>query len=314
MKIYFAYRTGYEPNHRKIEQFESGSILNWFQENWTNLCQNEEKVLGFKVYGFPIFLKENENTLTPSNLKILEEILSSKVYNNQITVQEDNIICSTDDDEIMLAWAIFTQDYAEKNPEKVAIWLNNGFPTDTHNEVYTGEVDGINIKTKGNENCRTYYMATTIYDGGHLEDLSKPVIFERVSLPNLPELLAKNNFFNEIDHPYRKDEIMFLQQFAKLLSAEKNLSQLYSIFSRFSQEELSNITYNNDFSATITSDYINKKSIDSKTICLVSEHLVEISIHWFGFFDYIVLFDDYWFNKNPELAKSIINFHKNEIL
>lgn len=31
MKIYFAYRTGYTPNHRQVQVLEANSILEWFQ-------------------------------------------------------------------------------------------------------------------------------------------------------------------------------------------------------------------------------------------------------------------------------------------
>jgi hypothetical protein len=56
------------------------------------------------------------------------------------------------------------------------------------------------------------------------------------------------------------------------------------------------------------------ENVDRLSKVVISEHLVEISLHWEGFYDYIVFFDDYWYNQHPTLAKSLINFHEKAML
>ncbi|MDY3317741.1 hypothetical protein PG630_10510 [Riemerella anatipestifer] len=314
MKIYFTYRTGYTPNHRQVQVVDANSILEWFQQNWDLLCEDEQKVIGFRVYGFPIFI-EDETIPIPKTLKELEEVLSSKVYLNDLIVKKDHIVGMTDDDEIMLAWAIFTEEYANKHPELTAIWLQDNIPTNVHSEPFQENVKGIEVKEKGTENCRVYYMATAIYDSGHFEYLTKPVVFNGVSLPNLPKFLAEKPSLNiKSNDYYRKDEVLSLQQFAKLLKNDNQLSDLYQTFSKFGLEELNSDTYEKDISKVITKEYIQRGVIDPKTQCRISNHFIEISIHWSDCYDYIVLFDDYWYNQHPTLAKSLINFHQKAML
>lgn len=315
MKIYFAYRTGYTPNHRQVQVLEANSILEWFQQNWQMLCTDEKSVIGFSVYGFPIFLEEEETSPIPKTLKELEDILSSKLYQNDLIVKKDHIICMTDDDEIMLAWAIFTEEYANKHPELTAIWLQDIMPTNAHSEPFRETVKGIKVTQKGTENCRTYYMATGIYDSGHFEYLTKPVIFDGVSLLNLPKFLIENSTLKiKSKDYYRPDEVLCLQQFAKLLETDYQLSDLFQTFSKFRLEELSSDTYEKDITKVITKEFIQKGAIDPKTQCRISNHFIEISIHWSDFYDYIVIFDDYWYNQHPTLAKSLMNFHEKAML
>lgn len=315
MKIYFAYRTGYTANHRQVQVIEANSILEWFQQNWETLCKDEQKAIGFRVYGFPIFLEEEETSPIPNTLKELEEVLSSKVYLNDLKVKKDHIVCMTDDDEIMLAWAMFTEEYANKHPELTAIWLQDQLPENAHSQPFQESVKGINVQQKGTENCRTYYMATAIYDSGHLEDLTKPIIFEGVSLPNLPKFLVENPSLKiKSNDYYRKDEVLYLQQFAKLLDTDNQLSELFQTFSKFRLEELGSATYEKDITNVITKEFIKKGALDPKTQCRISNHFIEISIHWSDFYDYIVLFDDYWYNQHPTLAKSLMNFHEKAML
>ncbi len=317
MKIYFAYRSAYTSNHRFIKEFEAESILDFFQKNWKLLCGNVETLkqfLGFYVYGLPIHTQENP----PKTLKKLKEILKEGVYLEKIFVHKDCITVMTDDDEIMLSWAIFTENYIQKHPLETNIWLTNPLPTNASENTQISYKKGQKIIQKGKEKCNTYYFSSVIYDGCNLEDLAMPVIINGVSLPNLCDFLVENSplKFNDNDaFYYQKRELLFLQQIAINLSLEKNTQNLINEFSTYILSDIFEKISIEEISTKITPEYLSQtKNQNPKTICNISEHFVEIMIRGRYFYDYIVLFDDYWYNQHETLAKSLINFYQKAML
>jgi hypothetical protein len=195
------------------------------------------------------------------------------------------------------------------------IWLQDSLPTNFSTVPYLEAVKGTKLKTNGTEHCRTYYLSTIIYDGSHLENLSQSIIIESVSLPNLipffkegePTKLSPN------DKNLKKVELLFLQRLATMYPCE-DLDEWAKLVANYHVGYLFNSTKLEKI-AEISHENLEAHTQDaSKSLCMVSEHLVEISLHWEGFYDYLIFFDDYWYNQHPTLAQSLINFHEKAIL
>ncbi len=302
MKIHFTYRSGYVPNNRYSKTFEANSVLDWFVQNWDKLTDEDEykTLLGTSVYGFPFSDYKSENPIAPPrNLKELKEKIESHVYSNEVFVKQDCVQVHTDDDEIELAWHVFDEKYAEANREKTKLWFLDNLPAAFGKTPYTEKIKGTSSKAKGDENARTYYLSTCIYDSCNFDSLSTAHIFKGVSLPNLVGFLRGNQTATTGKETTADYEIEFIQNLARKypsLSPEEFFGALtrYNLADPPSEDEIS-----------LPDDAPNEKSA-----LRYSEHLIEMMIEKSGFYDYIVLFDDYWLNENTELGLSLVHFHK----
>lgn len=326
MKIYFAYRTGYEPNLRFLNSFESDSILEWFLENWNTLCSEEySDLLGTDVYGFPItennegsesatqsffsklFGKKKQET-KPKNIQELLQILEAGIYVNEIEGNENYIKAATDDDEIELAWFIFTEEYKLKNEDKVAIWFNNTLPTSFGSKGLCIQQETFVLDQKGSGEGCTYFISSPIYDSGNFEGLDV-VKIEGVRINNLLHFLKQNDIEEGDEILYSLGELKYIKYLAEQLDSN-DLNAVFNAFSKFPLTELQDIDYKELTLAEIQEIEFNNAPEKSKVI--VNEHSIEVSVNSLEiFYNYYILIDDLWIEKNETLAKSLLYFGSN---
>lgn len=330
MKIYFAYRTAYKSNLRYIKEFNANSIFDWFAENWEILNSYEySNLLGTEVYGFPIEIEEkehpilsklfgekekveNSNNPNTENFQNLLELLEEVLYVEEISGNENCIKVLTDDDEIGLAWYIFTEDYKEQNKEKVEIWFNDTLPTSFGTNGINLTEDTPVLDSKGTNEGYTYFLSSPIYDGANLEDLTV-IKIEGVRLNNLLDFL-KNNEVNEIEGAfYATEELNYIKHIAN----ELNSNDLKIVLDTFANYPIT------DFEYILDGTEVKEKSLSEikkmelgnvpeKNKVLVNEHSAEISSNTMEiFYNYYLLIDDLWIEKNETLAKSILYFGQN---
>lgn len=334
MKIYFAYRTAYKENLRYIKEFKANSIYDWFIENWETLNSDQySDLLGTDVYGFPITIdveeveekkqsifsklfgkkEEGENTdkpyyKKPENFQNLLELLEEGLYVNEITGDEHCIKVATDDDEIQLGWFIFTEDYKNQNKEKVEIWFNDILPTSfgTSGIILSEEIP--TLDSKGTNEGYTYFLSSPIYDGSNLEDMTV-VKIEGVRLNNLLEFL-KNNDINEIeDVLYSIEELNYIKHIANQLKSN-DLKIVLETFANHPITELQDIEIREESLTAIKELKLN--NLPEKSRVIVNEHCAEISVNSIEiFYNYFLIIDDLWIEKNEILAKSILYFGQN---
>lgn len=334
MKIYFAYRTAYKSNLRYIKEFKANSIYDWFIENWETLNSDEySKLLGTDVYGFPIdievekieekkqsffsklFGKKDEGANTnnlsskkPENFQNLLKSLEKGLYINEITGDENCIKVATDDDEIELGWFIFTEEYKNKNKEKVEIWFNDILPTSFGtNGIKLSEEIPI-LDSKGTNEGYTYFLSSPIYDGSNLEDMTV-IKIEGVRLNNLLDFL-KNNEINEVeDILYSIDELNYIKYIENQLN-RNDLKTVLETFANYPITELQDIEIQEHTLSEIKRMELN--NIPEKSMIIINEHSAEISVNSIEiFYNYFLFFDDLWIEKNETLAKSLLYFGEN---
>lgn len=334
MKLYFAYRSGYHLNTRHIIELEGDSIFEWFYDNWEQLCTpNYFYLFGTEVHGFPIHIKDKNAVVKeknifqkifnvnsqddlvftkekPKDFKQLLDFLYKGLHINHINNiegEEDFIQILTDDDEIELSWYVFTEDYKNKNYDKVAIWFQENLPLTVglgnvelkEDESYTLRFD---IEDKPGY---IYFISCPIYDESNLEDI------QVVKIPNLrlPDLLPmlKNNKIPEDDVIfYATEELRYLRYIAKQLGTD-NLEEVLDVFVKIPITELQHIIFE-EYNLEDILEMPLESNRDLSSL-LVTDHLVEINSYvQDSVYNYYVLFDDLWASKHPELAKSIIHF------
>ena len=267
MKLYFAYRTGYEPNLRYLKEFESDSIFDWFISNWETLTNdNYSELLGTNVYGFPIRIEpklkpkkqsffdkilgkkqieepiDNPEIEKPKNFEELLDFLKNGLYSNEIQGNKQCIKVGTDDDEIELAYFFFDDDYRSKNEEKLAIWFNPILPTKFGTVGKELKNKFPKISAKGNSQGCTYFLSSPIYDGSNLEDMTL-IKIDGVRIDGLVSYL-KNNELEEIeDVLYPIDELNYIKHIANELKTD-NLRTILEVFAKYPITELQDIDFN----------------------------------------------------------------------
>lgn len=304
MKVYFAYRTGYKSNHRFIKAFEADGILDFFQKHWEQFAKDATPIIG-DVYSFPFYYdKEDGDTLqTPNDFEQLTKLLKSYVYCNEVLGDENCLEVHTDDDEIELAWYVFTENYKNANMDKVALWFYDTLPSDIDNSNANFKASEVMTLDVSDKDKVCYLMSSAIYDSGNLEDMQ----FIKIKGTDLKHIISdlKGFDFNAIKDddylPYGIEELHILTAIAQ----EFNLDDLQAVIDKF-----------NDYPTLIDNgisdktDWQNLQINDEKEKSLIhiNEHIAEFGIYSGFNFHYYVLFDEEWANAHPELAKSIEQF------
>lgn len=319
--LYLAYRSGYFPNCRYIKEFEEESILNWFQRYWDKFTtENPEedddyvKVLGTHIYGFSIWQVDDEPIpSSPTNFEELISIIGKYIYNNEIEGDENCLKVLTDDDEIELAWFLFTEKYKQENFDNLSLWFCNQLPIRYGENGLKLNVE-IEILPQGNKEGCVYFISCPIYDGANLEDLEGAYKIENIRLPDLITYLKENEFEDsgyEYDAGY--SELEFLQYISRG-SENINVETLFNIFSKIPITELNvNQDGTNQYEGCTIDELLglDLRNDAKKSIVNASEHICEISINTVGeFYNYWIIFDDLWVEENEKLAKSILCFGK----
>jgi hypothetical protein len=130
-----------------------------------------------------------------------------------------------------------------------------------------------------------------------------------VRLNNLLDFL-KNNEINEIeDILYSIDELNYIKHIANQLNST-DLKTVLETFANYPITELQEIEIQEKSLTEIKEMELNNFPEKSKVI--VNEHSAEISVNSNEiFYNYFLLIDDLWIEKNEVLAKSIIYFGEN---
>ncbi len=315
MKIYFAYRSAYLPNNRHLKAFEADSILDWFQKNWSTFCQDDTAVtnlLGTSVYGFPVYSYDDSPLPgPPTDFEDLENKIQKYIYSNVIIGDEECLCVFTDDDEIELAWFVFTENYKEKHPNKVELWFTDVFP-----ETAESTVDKLDLGSKGivpdakGDGC-VYFISCPIYDSENLADLEGVYRINGIRLNRLLNYLRKTDWrLKERDSfSYARRDLKFLQHLAKQLP-EAEFPDLLDIVSKVPITNLNmDEFYKTPIEEFLEANY--KKDEPSQSKVYITDHFVEIGVHMLGqFYNYIIIFDNFWATQNPQLARSLAQFAK----
>lgn len=314
MKIYLAYRSGCLPNSRYIKEFHEDSILSWFQRHWEVFTKEESEeyiqVLGIEIYGYPIWQLEDEPLPSkPKNFEELVTIVEKYFYNNEVEGNEDCLRVLTDDDEIELAWFLFTENYKNKNWDKVSIWFNSEIPTKFGKTGQELIVEN-EIFPRWNYKGSTYFISCPIYDGANLENLEGVYKISGIRLPNLIEYLNTNNelhfFWDDIEYSYTLNEMKFIQYISKNLKY-LNLESVLDIYSKIPLTELMGKNFEEINIEELLLEIGLRNAVEKPKVKL-TEHFCEICITSGTFYNYMIMFDDLWVQENPELTKSILQF------
>lgn len=298
MKIYFAYRTGYQPNNRFIKEFEADSVLDFFQKYWNKFTADDyEEFLGTDIYSFPIQKYDGENDTTiipaiPQSMTELTDELNNCLYVNDLQSSDDYVEAWTDDDEIELIWCVFTETYKNQNMDKLAIWFYENLPTQVNsNKDFELEVELPQIKVGDSDDC-CYLIDNTIYDSENSENITSIQILGT----NLVDLVKNIKSVKFNDDNYDFNALKLIQS----ISINENIDDTNKVLTEFVKYDLSQI---GDFQNLSIKDNTNYDKVS------VSNHIAELCVVSMGcFYNYYVLFDNKWANSYPELAKSLINF------
>jgi hypothetical protein len=323
MKIYLAYRDGYRSNSRFITEFDADSILSWFQNNWEILAKDDSKayknLLGkANIYRFNIGLDINEKIpQKPSDLEDLKRKLENYFYIDTIEGNEDCVQVLTDDDEIQLAWFMFTDNYKKENWEKLSIWFTEDIPIH-YGTIGKKIITKKQVTPKGNGIGETYFVSCPIFDSGNLSSLSAAFSIEGIRLPELVDFLNQNeiDYIPQIKEEYcwGFDELDFIQFLLKK-SQSKSLKEVLELANKIPHTEIGyyyNSTKTKVNQLTIQEILnltLRNKSDSTKSKLKISEHFCELGINiGHGMYNYSFIFDDLWVANNEALAKSIIRF------
>lgn len=329
MKIFFAFRSGYEKASKYIKEFEADSVLDWFQSNWDAFQGEygcEENVLGVHVYGFPIEdedLEEGQKVPAPKSLAQLKSKIDEYIYSNEIKTSVNCIQVLTDDDEIELAWYVFDEIFKDKYPEKVAIWDNEYLP---HEYGEIGQLlkgTYVEILPKDKDKGCVYYGSSSIYDGANFEYLEGLYKIENIRLPSFLNYLRNNeiNLKKDNEDSCGFNELLFFQFVAKQLpnsDFQEILEYLGKIplteFNTIGIEAINDYTLAEVLELEKAENNLPKNSFikvskhccewNTVTLCPLNDELVDT------FHNYFVLFDDLWVEKNELLAKNLAQFTK----
>lgn len=317
MNIYLAYRSAYFPNSRFVKEFKEESILNWFQKNWEVFTKEDAeesdeyiKLLGTHIYGFPIWQVDDEPIPSlPKNFVELKSVIKKYTYSSEIIGDEECLKVLTDDDEIELAWFIFTESYKQKNIDDLSLWFSETFPLQAGIEGCKLAVDR-EFLPKGSKKGCTYIVSCPIYDGANLEDLEGAYKIENIRLPDFLNHILTNELTckNEEEYTFTLREVEFIKHIAEK-SGCKDLREVLEIFSKrpiteLHEEDYKELTFDELLNLELRND-------EEKSILNYSNHFCEICINSIGeFYNYWIIFDDLWVEKNKSLAKSILRFGK----
>lgn len=318
MKIYFAFRSGYEKTSRYVKVFEANSVLDWFQTNWNSFqeeysCENE--ILGVHVYGFPIEdeeLEEGQKVKPPKSISQLKSLIEEYIYSNEIKANTNCIQVLTDDDEIELAWYVFDEIYAEKYPDKVDIWFNEYLPQNFGSNGKILKKKCNLVLPKGNKKGCIYYGSSSYYDGGNIESLEGLYKIDNIRLPDILDYLRTKDIKlkEETEFCYGLDELKLMQYVAKQLP-KAGIAEIFNILQQIPLTEFDRGDIDiKDIDEHTLTDVLksqnSKKIVSENSFMKISEHCYEWNtIGMDTFHNYFVLFDDLWVEKNETLANSL---------
>ena len=313
MAIYLAYRTPYKSKNRYLKKFDCDSIIDFFQDYWDNLFnssfEDHRNIFGTWIYGFPIKeTDEHERINKPKGVEELIKILSKKIYANLIIGNQDCIQVFTDDDELELAWYLFTEKYKKDNLDILQIWFENNLPVDSHEEGEKLQQNTNIIEPRGKGIGNTYFISCWTSDNTNLEDLEGVYEIKGVRIPDLADFFRRKERIYMQNRVWSRglDDLEYFQKIAKQLTTS-NLKEIVEFAVKYPLGEI----FPNDNTKLKIHEIKNLSLYNKpeKSSINLGEHCCELSIHLENNeFNYMILFDDLWIKKHKTLAKSIANF------
>ena len=313
MAIYLAYRTPYKSKNRFLKKFNYDSIIDFFQDNWDTLfnktIKDHKDLFGIWIYGFTIHhTKPQKKINKPENFQELIKILTTEIYANTIIGNQECIQIFTDDDELELAWYLFTEKYKKDNIESLQIWFEKTLPLDSSNEGEKLQQETKIIEPKGERDGSTYFISCWTRDNTNLEDLEGVYEIQGIRMPDLANFLRKKQKIYIQNQSWNPgfDDLQYFQKIAKELT-NSTLKEIVEFAVKYPLDEL--LPDNNSRLKIQEIKNLKLYNKPEKSIINLGEHLCELSIDLENNeFKYIVLFDDLWIKKHKTLAKSISNF------
>ena len=198
MAVYFVYRSPYKsPSGKRQARFEDDTVLDWFRNHWTVIARGDvADLLGFGVYGFgSLFGSDAEEIPPPPKTdEELAKYVQENLYSEGPILTSPHVITvQTDDDELMMAYYIFDDNYVAEYPGRAAFLLNEGW------KLPGGHADG-RFRPKeptqaetpaGKGGGATYWTCAAWEDSCNLEDMAQASRIKGVRVPDLARYLAR---------------------------------------------------------------------------------------------------------------------------
>ncbi len=344
MPVYFIHRSFYgNPGAKYLRVFEADTVLEWFQSIWQGKTRAEERtyseqLLGADVYSFSaLFETIHTHQLTPpTSMTMLMTHLQSSLAIEEQRFGAHHLQILTGDDELEMAIYFFDGHYVAEKPHRAAYLIHPHWQLPDGGSPEGKQLKGptpIPHSVIG-EGC-TYLVHFAAYDSGGLSDLDQfgPVVVPGVRIADFPRALMvhesiidKDRYDETIDDDleqlvsglksYTKstsdEEFTFLQA----LAANPNDSVAWNAFSDWQEEHdrelggrylLEQILRN----YVPVPDFLNPKRDPLKDLVFVQQHIAQACKHIGGeknTYHHLILFDDYWANAHPDLARSMIRY------
>lgn len=191
--------------------------------NYDPIHKHTEELLNGGVYGFTDVWEAMAKwgKTPPRDARELRKFVSTINYYGEITFDDGALQCLTDDDEIEIAWYLFDDVYAKRNPERVAYLLRPTWELPETASIETGVPasdksrdlsDSGDTPTDG----VVYCVFLSSQDGMTLLDLTGAYRFSGVRLPTFAKFLRSREVPVEKNHsdslePNWPDELILLR-------------------------------------------------------------------------------------------------------
>jgi uncharacterized protein (TIGR02996 family) len=349
MAVYFVYRSHYDsPDTRYLRKFEDATLLDWFRKRWEPITDYKaaqkrvQELFGRDIYGFDsLFESIAEASLpAPNTGRELVELLNNCLPVEGEIIAEPHVVqVLTDDDELELAYYFFDDDFLKRSGKRVAYLLQEDWrlPADHGNGRFKPALPTNEFASRGPWHGSTYLVFLWYEDGANLDDLSGAYRLDGVRVPDLAKYLARFRPEKDLDWPYQ------LRTFHEpLLANLRGADKRENAFVRAIRQQPEDETNWNVFGdwleergdrraelfllqralarigkqpPHVHSFGSGKKTVKSKSMPRVEEHLAQLCLHeatWQRYkapvdlYHHWIFFDDLWASAHVDLANAIL--------
>jgi uncharacterized protein (TIGR02996 family) len=202
MSVHFVYRCHYiGPSGKHVAHFPDDSVLDWFGHHWAHLAQTDKaydrllELLGCDVHGLHrLFEAAAEYGLAPpANPKQLAEYIDQHAYAEVIVSCGGHLIQAlTDDDDLMMAYFIFDDDFLARYGERAVYLLTEGWqlPAGAGAPGFRPKTKTRRVPLGGKGEGTTYAVLLSVFASDNLEFLDESYRFDGIRLPDLTRHLV----------------------------------------------------------------------------------------------------------------------------
>lgn len=328
MSVYFVFRTPYdEPSGKFVTTFANESVLEWFQENWEPIEDEDDAgnftlgTLGVEPFAFyTLFMSIAEhNSRRPQDMESLERQLNKHLYvEGDIKVSEHCVQVLTRDTEFQQAYYFFDDHYLAESPEKARMLLCQDveLPTETNGDGFHPTEEVKLIEPPGNGAGSLYFSWLIPDDGDFLEGLTSYRL-NGVRLPNLAQFLCWGT--PQMNWPL---ELVILR--ACMIAEKANLEAALKRMGRMDTGHLDGLAgtklmgETSDIVANLyqyEAKWRARGAVDPEASSFqITPHCISVSQFVFeNHFDQKhytqwYIFDDLWASEHPKLANAILRY------